>query len=107
MTLTINYEFNKTNILQLRNENTKHIFLPDAEIQFKVPSWTIHPSIETSHFQVNHSCNSHYPSGNLKIFTEVENHRWNCRLDDGNSVYQAELYVIHIPHGSELDLCLG
>lgn len=110
--ISLLYEYNKTRLLQLDCAQTKQEMFPHTDIQFPSNSWQIHPYRETSHFQVSAELGSSVRGSGLGIFTDGSGtasgvaaafcvldgslpiHRWSTKLQDFNSVYQAELFAI-------------
>lgn len=120
ITVTLDYEFQRTRIIQLKDENLRSALFSQQTIQEKVFGWQLHPASETTHFQVNINKHSYKPSPHTTLYTDGSStetgvaaafcilegsdviHQWASRLGDNNTVFQAELFAIL----SALEWCL-
>lgn len=67
---TLQYEYLKSNILHLRNEEIIQKYFPNSVIYSNSGSWAIHPADETSHLQVIPIKNSFKPNNNINIYSQ-------------------------------------
>lgn len=57
---TFKYEFTKSNIIRLVNEDILQQYFLQIVIQWKTLGWQFHPAFETSHLEVKLTINSYF-----------------------------------------------
>lgn len=112
LTLVLEYEYHKSKILLLKDIAHTELFFPNTRIQYKSSSWQNHPAIDSVEHLINTEKHTYTPTETPLIYTDGSRselgvasafcalkgdevlHEWSCRLENYNTIYQAELYAI-------------